>query len=95
MKAYSIAQIDVTDFDRYMSEYVPRATKLIEAAGGKALARGGKTLGDSAPKGRVVIYAFDSLQKVEELIGSTEWQELSKIGEKYAKFNIYAVEGVE
>jgi uncharacterized protein (DUF1330 family) len=95
MKAYSIAAIDVTDHDRYMSEYVPRATKLIEDAGGKVLARGGKTLGDSAPKGRVVIYAYDSLQKLEQLIASSEWQEVSKIGEKYAKFNLYAVEGVE
>jgi uncharacterized protein (DUF1330 family) len=78
-----------------MSEYVPKATKLIEAAGGKVLARGGKTVGDSAPKGRVILIAYDSLEKVESMAASPEWQKISKIGEKYAKFNVFAVEGVE
>jgi hypothetical protein len=51
MKGYSIAVIDVHDQDKYMSEYLPTAVKLYEAAGGKALVRGGKTAGDHARKG--------------------------------------------
>jgi len=80
MKAYSIAVIDVKDQDGYMREYYPRATNLIEAAGGKPLVRGGKTIGDPPPTGRVVVVAFDSLAKLEALVASAEWQEVSKIG---------------
>jgi uncharacterized protein (DUF1330 family) len=95
MKAYSIAVIDVKDQDGYMREYVPKATKLIEAASGKVLVRGGKTAGESPPTGRVVVVAYDSLAKVEALVASAEWLELSEIGAKYATVNAYAVEGVD
>jgi uncharacterized protein (DUF1330 family) len=94
MKAYSIAVIDVTDPDRYMKEYMPGAVRLIEAAGGKVLARAGKTVGDDAPKGRVIVIEYDSLEKAEKLVASPEWQELLEVGKKYATFNAYAVEGV-
>jgi uncharacterized protein (DUF1330 family) len=57
--------------------------------------RGGKTIGDPAPTGRVVIYAFESLAKLEALIASPEWQEVSKIGEKYATVDAIGVEGVD
>jgi uncharacterized protein (DUF1330 family) len=94
MKGYSIAVIDVHDQDKYMSEYLPTAVKLYEAAGGKALVRGGKTAGDHAPKGRVVVLEFPSLEAVEKLVASPEWLNIQAVGEKYSKVIAYAVEGV-
>jgi uncharacterized protein (DUF1330 family) len=95
MKAYSIAVIDVKDQDGYLREYVPTATKLIEAAGGKTLVRAGKTIGDHPPTGRVVVIAFESLAKLEGLVASAEWQEISKIGAKYARVDAFGVEGID
>ena len=94
MKAYSIAIIDVHDQEKYASEYLPQAVKLYEAVGGRALVRGGKTAGENAPKGRVVVIEFPSLETVEKLVASPEWLKLQAVGEKYSKVIAYAVEGV-
>ena len=81
--------IDVKHQEGYIREYVPQATKL------KVLVRGGKTVGDSSPTGRVIVIDYDSLAKVEALVASAEWLEISKIGAKHATVNAYAVEGVD
>jgi uncharacterized protein (DUF1330 family) len=94
MKAYSIAVIDVHDNDRYAAEYVPEAVKLYEAAGGKVLVRAGKTIGGKAPKGRVVVIEYPSLEAVEKLVASPEWRKILAVGEKYATFTAFAIEGV-
>jgi uncharacterized protein (DUF1330 family) len=94
MKAYSIAVIEVHNHDKYATEYVPGALKLIEAAGGKVLVRGGKTIGDNAPKGRVIVIEYSSLDAAEKLVASPEWLKMQAVAEKYATISAYAVEGV-
>jgi heme-degrading monooxygenase HmoA len=42
----------------------------------------------------VTIQAWDSLEKAQAWRNSAEYKELRKIGDKYAKFRAYAVEGM-
>jgi uncharacterized protein (DUF1330 family) len=92
---YYIAENDMTNPEAYLKEYAPRQADLIRAGGGRYLAAGGKTTAfdGEAPKGRVVITAWDSLEKIQAWHSSPAFKELRKIGEKYAKFRGFAVEG--
>ena len=77
-----------------MKEYLPPSSKALLDAGAKYLARGSKTVaikGD-APK-RIVLFSFENLDRAEAAYNSPAFVEAVKIGEKYAKFRIFAVEG--
>jgi uncharacterized protein (DUF1330 family) len=93
---YVVAEIDVKDQDGYQKEFVPVAVKAISAgAGYKALTRGGKTValyGDP-PKNRVVINSFESLDAAVAVYNSPEYKAAKAIGDKYATFHTYAIEG--
>jgi uncharacterized protein (DUF1330 family) len=93
---YQITEIDVTNQEAYMKEYVPRAQAVIKAAGGRFLAVGGKvTVFEGAPpKARVVVQAWDSVEKIQAYRNSKEFKEVRKVGDKYAKFRSYAIEGL-
>jgi uncharacterized protein (DUF1330 family) len=93
---YQITEIDVKKQEAYMKEYAPRARAVIKASGGRVLAAGGKvTVFEGAPpKARVVVTAWDSVEKIQAYRGSKEFKEVRKIGDKYAKFRSYAVEGL-
>ena len=94
--AYAVVEIDVTNQDGFMKEYSPIAGKAITGNGGKYLARGGKVaaIEGEPPKPRTVVIQFDSIEKAEAAFKSAEYKEGRKIGDKYAKFRIFAVEGV-
>jgi len=94
---FVVDEIEVTNPDAYQKEYAPLAKKMISDAGGAFIVRGGKTqvLDGEAPKPRVVITQFESMAKAVELETSPAFREIrQKIGEKYAKFRAYVVEGV-
>jgi uncharacterized protein (DUF1330 family) len=94
--AYAVVEIDVTNEDAFMKEYSPTAGKALTEAGGKYLARGGKNVaidGDP-PKKRTVLLAFDSLEQAQAAFASAAYRDNRKIGDQYAKFRIWAVEGV-
>jgi uncharacterized protein (DUF1330 family) len=61
--------------------------------GGKYLARGSKTasIKGESPK-RIVILSFETLEAAQAAFASPAFQEAVNIGEKYAKFRVYAVE---
>ena len=46
------------------------------------------------PKSRIVVIAFDSLEKIDAWRNSEAFKEDRRIGDKYAKFRAYAIEGV-
>lgn len=98
---YYVAEIDVTNPDAYAKEYVPKAQALIKAAGGRFLAIGGAATADGgkvtafdgdAPK-RVVVQVWDSMEKIKAWRANPEYIEHRKLGEKYAKFRSFAVDG--
>jgi uncharacterized protein (DUF1330 family) len=99
---YFVAEIDVTNPDAYAKEYAPKAQAIIKAAGGRFLAIGGSAAttgtvtafdGD-APK-RVVVQVWDSMEKIRASRANPEYVELRKVGEKYAKFRSFAVDGLQ
>jgi uncharacterized protein (DUF1330 family) len=98
---YFVAEIDVTNPDAYAKEYAPKAQAIIKAAGGRFLAIGGSAAttgtvtafdGD-APK-RVVVQVWDSMEKIRAWRANPEYVELRKVGEKYAKFRSFTVDGL-
>jgi uncharacterized protein (DUF1330 family) len=86
--AYVISEIDVVDENGY-------ANKVLAASGQKRLASSGNTLAIAGepPKSRVVLSIFESMEKAQAAYTSPDYLEAQKIGEKYAKLRIFAVEG--
>ena len=94
--AYVVAEIDVTNPEPYEKEYVPPAAKAITDGGGKYIVRGGKTAAiyGEPPQPRIAVMAFESMEKAQAAFNSSAFKEAKKVGDKYAKFRVYAVEGV-
>jgi uncharacterized protein (DUF1330 family) len=99
---YYVAEIDVTNPDAYAKEYAPKAQALIKAAGGKILAVGGAAGGtkvtgfDGEPPKRAVVQVWDSMDKIQAWRNNPEYKALRKdVGDKYAKFRSYTIEGVQ
>jgi uncharacterized protein (DUF1330 family) len=93
---YYIAEITVKDQDAYVKEFVPPATKSFQDQNGKFLVRGGKTVATqgAAPSPRVVVIQFDSLDKAEAWWNSSAQKAAQAIGDKYATFRSFIVEGL-
>jgi uncharacterized protein (DUF1330 family) len=92
---YMIAINEVSDQERYAKEYVPPAQKSVKDHGGEYLAVGpGTRIAGNLPEGPVVILRWESMEALQGWRNSPEFQAALKIGEKYAKFNIVAVNGV-
>ena len=99
---YLIGLIDVSNPEAYSKEFAPQSQVTIRNAGGKIIAIGGAggarasgqvtAFDGEAPK-RAVIIAWDSLEKAQAWYNSAEQQNLQKVGQKYAKFNTFAIEG--
>jgi uncharacterized protein (DUF1330 family) len=95
--AYVVAEIDVSNQDGFVKEFGPAAVKALATGSGyHAIVRGGKTtsIEGDAPKNRIVINAFDNIDEAMKAYNSPAYKEARKIGDKYGKFRIYAVEGV-
>ena len=94
--AYVVAEIDVINAAPYDKEYVPPAAKAITDGDGKYIVRGGETTsfyGDP-PKSRIAIMLFESMDKAKAAFDSPAFKAAKAIGDKYAKFRVYAVEGL-
>jgi uncharacterized protein (DUF1330 family) len=95
--AYVVAEIDVSNQDGFVKEFAPLAVKALATGSGyKAIARGGKTMSieGAAPKNRIVINTFDNMDEAMKAYNSPAYKDARKVGDKYGKFRIYAVEGV-
>ena len=91
--AYVIAEIDVSNQDGYAKEYLPPSSKALLDNGAKYLARGSKTesfKGD--PPKRIVLFSFENLDAAKAAFTSPAFVAAATVGEKYARFRIYAVE---
>jgi uncharacterized protein (DUF1330 family) len=94
--AYVVAMNDVKDEAGYKNEFLPPVLKAIADHGGKYVAGGFNkttTLNGAPPPNRVVIVQFESMAKVKAWWDSDEQKAATKIGEKYATLNTFAVEG--
>ena len=93
---YMIAINEVRDQEGYAKEYVSPAQKSVKDYGGEYVAAGpGTQIAGDLPHGPVVILRWDSMEALQAWRNSPEFQATLKIGEKYAKFNIVAVNGMK
>jgi uncharacterized protein (DUF1330 family) len=94
--AYVISEIDVTNPEAYAKEYLPLALKANRDSGQKILAAGNKTIAidGASPKSRVVLSVYESIDKAQAAYASPAYREARKIGDKYANFRIFAIEGM-
>ena len=95
--AFVVAEIAVRDVEGYDENFQKATQKDILNHGGKYLAEGyNKTLslvGDPPPN-RVVILQFPNMDAVKEWRDEGAMDMENTVGSKYAKFRIYAAEGV-
>jgi uncharacterized protein (DUF1330 family) len=92
---YVIAEIDVTNQDGYAKEYIPLGQKAVLDGGAKYLARGTKTTSfKGEPPKRIVLLVFDDFDKAQATFTSPAFMEAARIGDRHAKFRIFAVEGL-
>src|ERR1700689_2815221 len=93
---YVITEVGISDLDRYQKEYLPLAQASIKASGGRLVAAGQNILvfEGPSPGTRVAINAFDSLDAAQAWRNSDQFKEARKVGNKYAKFRSFAVEGL-
>jgi uncharacterized protein (DUF1330 family) len=94
--SYVVAEIDVANLEPFDKEYVPPAAKAITDGGGKYIVRGGETAAfyGEPPKPRIAIMTFESMEKAKAAFNSSAYKDAKKMGDKYAKFRVYAVEGL-
>ena len=91
---YAIALNQLTDANGYAKDYLPKGRAAILAHGGVYVAAGkGTMVTGEVPHDRVVVLKFESLDAVKAWFNSADYQEANKIGQKYAHYNIIAVDG--
>lgn len=93
---YYIAEVEVTNLDGYLHEYLPRAETNIKAFGGRILAAGTRvaTIEGDPPKSRAALIVWDGIEKVAAWRNSAEYKDIRATGHKYAKFRTFTIEGV-
>jgi uncharacterized protein (DUF1330 family) len=93
---YVVTEIDVTNVDAYNKEYVPAVRPIIAKSGGKlvAVSQNPTSLEGAPQKSRVAINVFENLEKAKAWREGADYKEARKIGDKYAKFRAYVVEGM-
>jgi uncharacterized protein (DUF1330 family) len=97
---YLVTEIDVTNPEAYRKEFAPKAQASIKAAGGRQIAvgvAGGDkavtTIAGAAAPQVAVIQQWDSMDALMAWYNGAEYQAALEIGEKYATFRRYAVDG--
>jgi uncharacterized protein (DUF1330 family) len=94
MTAYVIVDVDVQDPQRY-ARYKDMAKPVVEAFGGKYLARAGRTEtleGDWAPR-RLVILEFPSIEQAQTWLNSDEYREARELRHATARTQMVVIEG--
>ena len=93
---YMIAINEVSNQEGYTKEYVPPAQKSVKDHGGTYVAAGpGTQVTGNLPNGPVIILRWKNMEALQSWRDSREFQAALKIGEKYAKYNIIAVDGIQ
>jgi uncharacterized protein (DUF1330 family) len=98
---YFVSEIDATNPEAFGKEFAPKAQATIRAAGAKFVFIGGvggagaKPISaiEGTPPKRAVVQQWESIEALNKWYHSADYQEVLKIGQKYATFRQYAVEG--
>jgi uncharacterized protein (DUF1330 family) len=92
-----VSEIAVSNVDAYTKEYVPLARAAIKNSGGKLLASSQNvtSLEGAPPKSGVTITinVYDSLEKAQASRNAADYKAARIVGDLYATFRAFAVEG--
>ena len=93
---YVVTEIDITDLDAYQKQYAPLTQASIRSSGGRLMAATQNivVLEGSSPGVRVAVNQFDSLEAIQAWRDTAQYKDARKIGDKYAKFREFAIEGL-
>jgi uncharacterized protein (DUF1330 family) len=93
--AFYIADFEPTDPEG-IRPYSARVASTFEPFGGRFIVRGGEVaaLEGEGPKGRLVIIAFDSMEKARAWYDSPAYRELRPIRQKSGNSRTFIVEGI-
>jgi uncharacterized protein (DUF1330 family) len=93
---YYVAEIEITNLEGWTKEYAPKAQALIREMGGRTLASGQNvtSLEGEAPKTRVAVQRWDSMEQIKAWMSNPEYKELKALREKYGKVRAFTVEGM-
>ena len=93
--AFVVGEIDIRNPELFAKEYVPNASKAVRDGGGKYIVNADKSVSFyGEPPKRIVIMTFESLEKAQAAFNSAAYKEAKAVGDKYATFRVYAVEGL-
>jgi len=96
MPAYLLVRANVTDMEQYQ-QYMKLTPAIVEKYGGTFIIRGGDKVileGPDVPE-RIVLLKFDSIEAVERMYNSDEYQAAIKVREGAAQASFIVMEGVE
>jgi uncharacterized protein (DUF1330 family) len=93
-KGYIISRVDILDPEKYR-DYAAAATKVIEAHGGRPLARGGRHEAlEGSARARNVVLEFESFDAARRYFHSEPYQAARALREGAADIEMVLVEGV-
>jgi len=93
---YVIAEVEVTD-PAALQKYGDKAPQIVASFNGHYVVRGGgkiQALEGEAPKGYIVVIAFDSAEKAREWYDSPAYSAIRPIRQSATKSRLFIVEGV-
>ena len=92
---YYVSEVEIANPDAYAKEYQPKAGDIVRAAGGRYLATGAPTAIEGAkPATRAVVIVWDSMDAIMAWRNSDAFKVNRKLGEKYATFRAFTLNGV-
>ena len=93
--AYVVTEVGISDLDAYQKQYLPLAQASIKASGGRLIAAGQNIVvfEGPSPGTRVAINQFESLDAAQAWRNSDQFKAARKVGDKYARFRSFAIEG--
>jgi uncharacterized protein (DUF1330 family) len=93
---FMVAINEISNQEGYTKEYLPAAQKAIKDHGGVYVAAGPVAqVTGGLPNGRGVILRWESMEALQAWRNSPDYQAALKVGEKYAKYNLIAIPGVQ
>ena len=93
--AYYIAEITVKDQEEFIKQFAAPGVKPVQETGGKFIVRGFKPIAlQGEPPPRVTVIQFDNMDKAQAWWNSPTNKDQQAIGDKYATFRSFLVEGV-
>jgi uncharacterized protein (DUF1330 family) len=93
---FAVVELDVQQPEEFASEFVPLLTKAVTDQHGKVLAPPGPTTTiEGNPPKRAAVIMFESVDPAVATFGSAAYRNALKIGDRYARFQIFAAQDAE